>query len=204
MTALLAKDLPQYTDTLRLRNGASLTVRFVRPQDADALQNHFRGLSARSRYNRLLGAAGELPQSVLSQFVRVGEGEGFSAVATLKVDGVDTIVGEIRYAVDAAESRLEFGISVADRWQGSGIGRALLSNLECRAAALGAHHIYGDTLRSNDAMIRLARHAGYAFKPTPGDWKLVRFEKSIAIAREDIPCASWRVAARETAMRTAA
>ena len=116
MTALLLKDLPHYTDILRLRNGASLTVRFVQPRDAEALQNYFRGLTARSRYNRLLGAAIELPQSVLSQFVRVGEGEGFSAVATMMLDGVETIVGEIRYAFDVQASRLEFGISIADRW----------------------------------------------------------------------------------------
>ncbi|MBS0531003.1 MAG: GNAT family N-acetyltransferase [Proteobacteria bacterium] len=200
MTALLLKDLPHYTDILRLRNGASLTVRFVQPCDTEALQNYFRGLTARSRYNRLLGATSELPLSVLSQFVRVGEGEGFSAVATMKLDGVETIVGEIRYAFDVAASRLEFGISITDRWQGFGIGAALLSNLECRAAALGATEITGDTLRSNDAMIRLARKSGYAFMPTPGDWKLVRFEKPIAIAKAEIPCASWRIAAQEAAM----
>ena len=203
MTALLLKDLPHYTDILRLRNGASLTVRFVQPRDAEALQTYFRGLTARSRYNRLLGAASELPQSVLSQFVRVGEGEGFSAVATMMHDGVETIVGEIRYAFDVAESRLEFGISIADRWQGFGIGAALMSNLECRAASLGATEIYGDTLRANEAMIRLARKSGYAFTPTPGDWKLVRFEKHIAIARDEIPCASWRIAAQQAALHAA-
>jgi len=148
MTALLLKDLPQYTDIVRLRDGASLTVRFVQPGDTEALQNYFRGLTARSRYNRLLGAASELPQSVMSQFVRIGEGEGFSAIATMKLDGVETIVGEVRYAFDAALSRLEFGISITDRWQGAGIGAALMSNLECRAAALGADRIIGDTLRS--------------------------------------------------------
>jgi hypothetical protein len=31
--------------------------------------------------------------------------------------------------------------------------------------------------------------------PTPNDWKLVRFEKTIDIAPADIPCASWRLAA---------
>jgi GNAT superfamily N-acetyltransferase len=203
MTALLLKDLPHYTDILRLRNGASLTVRFVQPGDVEALQNFFRGLTARSRYNRLLGAASELPQSVMSQFVRVGEGEGFSALATMKVDGVETIVGEIRYAFDVATARIEFGISISDRWQGFGIGTVLLSNLECRAAALGADRIIGDTLRSNDAMIRLARKAGYAFMPTPGDWKLVRFEKQIRVAPEEIPCASWRIAAKEAALHAA-
>lgn len=208
MTALLLKDLspkdlPHYTDILRLRNGASLTVRFVQPRDAEALQNYFRGLTARSRYNRLLGAASELPQSVLSQFVRVGEGEGFSAVATMMLDGVETIVGEIRYALDMTSGHMEFGISIADRWQGFGIGAVLLSNLECRAAALGAAEIYGDTLRANDAMIRLARKSGYAFSVTPGDWKLVRFEKRIAIARDEIPCASWRIAAQQAALQAA-
>jgi GNAT superfamily N-acetyltransferase len=203
MTALLLKDLPHYTDILRLRNGASLTVRFVQPGDVEALQNFFRGLTARSRYNRLLGAASELPQSVMSQFVRVGEGEGFSAIATMKVDGVEAIVGEIRYAFDVATARIEFGISISDRWQGFGIGTVLLSNLECRAAALGADRIIGDTLRSNDAMIRLARKAGYAFMPTPGDWKLVRIEKHIRVAPEEIPCASWRIAAKEAALHAA-
>jgi GNAT superfamily N-acetyltransferase len=208
MTALLLKglsleDLPHYTDILRLRNGASLIVRFVQPRDAEALQIYFRGLSARSRYNRLLGAARELPQSVLGQFVRVGEGERFSAVATMVLDGRETIVGEIRYAVDVPTGGMEFGLSVADRWQGFGIGAVLLSNLECRAAALGATAIYGDTLRANDAMIGLARKSGYAFAPTPGDWKLVRFEKQIVVARDDIPCASWRIAAQQAALRAA-
>jgi len=52
-------------------------------------------------------------------------------------------------------------------------------------------------------MIRLARKAGYVFMPTPGDWKLVRFEKRIAIVPDEIPCASWRIAAREAALHTA-
>jgi hypothetical protein len=71
----------------------------------------------------------------------------------------------------------------------------LLKNLECRAAAFGAEHLFGDTLRSNDSMIGLARKSGYNFTRAPGDWKLVRFEKHIDLAPQDIPCASWRLAA---------
>jgi hypothetical protein len=52
-------------------------------------------------------------------------------------------------------------------------------------------------------MIRLARKAGYVFTPTPGDWKLVRFAKRIAIAKEEIPCASWRIAAQQAALHAA-
>ena len=95
---------------------------------------------------------------------------------------------------------LEFGLSIDDRWQGHGIGAALLGNLECRAAAIGAARLFGDTLRSNDAMIGLARKLRFGFAPNPEDWKLVRFEKPIDTSPQDIPCASWRIAAAGLAL----
>ena len=101
---------------------------------------------------------------MLEQFIHVGEADRFSVVATMQVDGVETIVGEARYAFDSERS-FEFGLSIDDRWQGHGIGKALLKNLECRAAAFGAERLFGDTLRSNEAMIgarpqvRLRLHA---------------------------------------------
>ncbi len=57
-------------------------------------------------------------------------------------------------------------------------------------------------MRSNDVMLGVARKSGFAFAPTPGDWKLVRFEKDIDLAPQDIPCASWRLAAEQSAMQT--
>src|SRR6202171_4856135 len=196
-------DLQQHSDILRLRTGKSLTVRFVEPRDADTLQGYFRSLSVRSRYNRFLGAMSELPQTELDHFIHVGEGDGFSVIAAITIDGIESIVGEARYAFDADTASFEFGLSIDDRWQGQGVGSALLRNLECRAAAFGAQHLFGDTLRSNDVMIGLARKSGFAFRPSPGDWKLVRFEKHIDLAPQEIPCASWRLAAESPALSAA-
>ena len=195
MTSLRFDDLKQYSDSLRARNGEAVTVRFVEPRDAEPLQSYFRGLSTRSRYNRFLGAISELPQTLLAHFIHVGEAERFSVVATMMFDGFETIVGEVRYAFNADDASIEFGLSIDDRWQGHGIGKALLKNLECRAASFGAERIFGDTMRSNEQMIALARTSGYAFAPSPGDWKLVRFEKPVDIQPRDIPCASWKLAA---------
>jgi GNAT superfamily N-acetyltransferase len=197
MRPLDLNQLEQYSDVLRSRAGDRVTVRFVEPRDAEALQHYFRSLSARSRYNRLMGAASELPQTQLEKFVHVGEGGSFSVVATVKQYGADSIIGEARYAFDPGTASFELGLSVDDSWQGHGIGAALLANLECRAAAFGAEHLFGDTLRSNDAMLHLARKAGFAFAPSPGDWKQVRFEKRIDVAPQDIPCATWRRAATD-------
>lgn len=196
MQHLNLDDLGQYSDVVLSRSGAAVTVRFVELHDADALQAYFRGLSVRSRYNRLMGAASELPAGQLDKFIHVGEADSFSVVATISRDGSETIVGEARYAFDEATSRFELGLSVADSMQGQGIGVALMSNLECRAAALGADQLFGDTLRSNEAMLALARKAGFTFAPTPGDWKQVRFVKRIDTVPTANPCAVWRLAAQ--------
>src|SRR5260370_12925124 len=160
---LRLNDLRQHSDILRLRSGKSLTVRFVEPDDADALQGYFRALSVRSRYNRFLGAMSELPQTELDHFIHVGEGDRFSVIAVMTIDVIETIVGEARYAFDPDTERFEFGLSIDDRWQGQRIGSALLRNLECRAAAFRANHLFDDTLRSNNVMLALARTSRIPF-----------------------------------------
>ena len=66
MTAMRFDDLRQYSDVLHSRHGYSVTVRFVEPRDAEALQNYFRALTTRSRYNRLLGAASDASVETVS------------------------------------------------------------------------------------------------------------------------------------------
>jgi GNAT superfamily N-acetyltransferase len=196
-------DLRQYSDTLQLGSGQRLTLRFVEPGDADALQAYVRGLSMSSRYRRFLGAASELPPSLLDDFTHAGEDDRFSVIAIASIEGVERIVAEARYALNTDQAGVEFGLSVDDQWQGHGIGTTLMQNLACRAAALGAVRLFGDTLRSNEVMIALARKAGFALVQSPGDWRLVRFEKQIDPEPREIPCASWRLlaASREVALQ---
>jgi GNAT superfamily N-acetyltransferase len=188
-------DLGRTDDLVLLQSGVSLTIRYAGPDDAEALQNYFRALSPRSRYNRLMGPAPELPHGLLDRFVHTGEAGAYSLLAALAGVAGESVIGEVRYAYDPDANSVEFGLSVADRWQGQGIGRALIGNVGCRGAAHGALRLFGDTLRDNHAMIALARTTGFAFVPTPGDWKQVRFEKPIGLAPYQNPCASWRMTA---------
>src|ERR1700704_4239118 len=98
MIAIRLNDLKQYSDVLLSRSGKPFMVRFVEPRDAEALQDYFRSLSVRSRYNRFLGAMRELPPTELDHFTHAGEDDRFSVIAVMKVEGIDTIVGEARYA----------------------------------------------------------------------------------------------------------
>lgn len=189
------------TETVRLRSGAVLSLRVAGQGDAGLLQDYFRRLSMSSRYHRLMSATRELPDNLLARFIRPGEDAAYSIIATTADDRGEVVVAEARYAYHAEEIAVEFGLSVNDNWHGNGLGQALIQNLECRTAALGAGQLYGDTLRTNVAMLALARSSGFALVRSPYDWKQVRLEKAVAYAPQDIPCASWRLAAmaRETA-----
>jgi RimJ/RimL family protein N-acetyltransferase len=183
--------LHDLTDVLRLRNGQSLTVRFVEPQDIGPLSDYFHALSRRSNYNRFLSPLRDLPAREIATILATGEANRFAVIGEVEVDGVTQIVAEARYAWHPEDDTAEFGLSVADGWQGFGIGSALLKNLECRTAALGATRLVGDTLRANEEMQGLARKLGYAFTHSPEGWGLVRVQKQIAAAA-DIRCVKWR------------
>src|ERR1700743_2993735 len=87
MGALRIDDFKQYSDVLCTREGEFVTLRFLEPGDAEELQSYFRSLSTRSSYNRLLGAMSELPRNVLDHFIRIGDCDEFSVIATAEVGG---------------------------------------------------------------------------------------------------------------------
>ena len=168
MTALRLNDLRQHSDILRLRNGKSLTVRFVEPRDAEALQHYFRSLSVRSRYNRFLGAVSELPPTELDHFIHAGEDDRFSVIAVMMIDGFETIVGEARYGFEAETG--QFRVRPVDRRPLAGPGHRFGVAAKSANAApprSAPQRLFGDTLRSNDVMIGLARKSGFAFMPQP-------------------------------------
>ncbi len=174
-------DLARPSDVLYTRRGEQIGLRFLTPDDAELLQAYVRSLSPRSRHNRFLGALSELPKAVLEDFVALGRNDRFSLITTMDQDGVEVVVAEARYALDRNSGRVEFGLSVQDRWHGHGIGPALMQHLEARALALGGVSLAGDTLRTNSVMITLAKKSGYDLRQHPDDWTLVRFEKALSV-----------------------
>lgn len=184
--------LADAVDVLTLRDGRTLAVRPVYDADAAGLQDYFHRLSEASRYSRMLGATRELPPQELNRILR-GDRDHLSLIVTTSRAGFEQIVAEARLAHDIVTDEVEISLSVADDWQRSGVGGALFGHLQRLAAGFGSVEMYGDTLRSNAAMIALAKSRGFALIPTPGDWRLVRFHKALG---QDRP----RLARRELAI----
>ena len=82
---------PGPSEPLTLRaNGtpdSRLVLRPVRSSDGEALQNYVRGLSPRSRYNRFLGAASELPASELARALAANGRDTLTLLLTSTVAG---------------------------------------------------------------------------------------------------------------------
>lgn len=185
--AQAAAGLRRFADTLRLADGTALTVRFVEAGDAPALQAYVRSLSPRTRSDRFLGGVSELSPRDIDSLLRTGADQCFAVIAEHNIEGADVVVAEARYMRHVTDGSVEFGLSVHDRWQRRGIGTALIANLECRAAALGALALFGDTRRDNVAMQALAKKAGFRATRQPADWTQMRFIKEIG-PHAAVPC----------------
>lgn len=179
MTGRWPDDSSNQLEAFRSKSGKMVNIRVVEPRDREELQRYVRSLSAPARYSRFLGGLSELPTSELNRFVRIENDSECTVVATTVIDSVETIVAEARYAFQLDTLCFEFGFSISDSSRRQGIGKALLNYLERLAASFGAVRMFGDTLRSNETIVGLANGYGYRPSRSPGDWKLVRYEKAL-------------------------
>jgi RimJ/RimL family protein N-acetyltransferase len=172
----------------RLPCGAPVTVRAIRPQDSGRLQAYMRNLSGSSRRNRFLGAVSELAPAQVDRITRMrGSGE-FALIAFAGTDCEAPIVAEAIQVMAPESQRCEIALSVTDAWQRRGLGTLLLQSMECRGRALGARYLMGEVLRTNDAMKRLARKAGFAIEGPFTDARLVEIVKDLSIPQSGLPC----------------
>src|SRR5258708_16369009 len=107
----------------------SITVRPIRPEDIDLETEFARKLSKETRYNRFLGGGIRLTPEMLEKFTRIDFSRDMALIASATIEGTETAIGVARYARLADGATCEFAITVADAWQGRGIGRKLLALL---------------------------------------------------------------------------
>lgn len=160
-----------------------MTLRPIGPRDAGVLQAYVRGLSPDSRYHRFFGALYELPPAELDRVIHLDRKYELALLAETVVDSAPIVIGEARYALAPDRLEGEFALSVADDWRGKGLGTQLIADIECRATSLGARHLFGDVLRSNEPMKALARKNGIGMTDVPRDAKLVRVIKDLGLSR---------------------
>jgi acetyltransferase len=79
--------------------------------------------------------------------------------------GSAEVLGAVRLSADPDREHAEYAVMVRTDMKGSGLGYALMSEILAYARATGIHRVFGDVLRDNDRMLRMAREFGFAVKP---------------------------------------
>ncbi|RXH21511.1 MULTISPECIES: GNAT family N-acetyltransferase [Bradyrhizobium] len=154
-------------------------IRTASASDVENLSVYFTGLSATSRNKRFSGARAD-PGAVAAECIAKSGGlDHFTLLAELREDGRGRIVGEARYAYDAAARHGEFAISVADAFQRNGVGLQMMTAMETLAIDLGHEMIAAETARTNAEMRGLARKAGFSDTGL-GDWQSVHLAKRLS------------------------
>jgi len=154
-----------------LRDGSTLHVRPVRPDDEPALRAFFRGLSDESRWFRFFGGGGEHFIAEAARHSAVPDNGTFSLIATAGSAG--DIVGQALY-VPTRGDHAEIALAVADTYQGRGLGTIFLGHLAEAAAANRIRIFDAEVLASNHRMLALVRESGFPVEvhPEPGQVRL--------------------------------
>lgn len=156
----------------------SVTVRPIRPEDIDLETEFAHKLSTETRYNRFLGGGVRLTPEMLEKFTRIDFSRDMALIASTTVEGIETAIGVARYARLADDVSCEFAVTVADAWQGHGIGKRLLAMLIDSARERGIKRIIGEVLATNTPMLKLASSLGFRveFHPEGGGLRRVTLD----------------------------
>src|SRR4030095_5554101 len=123
------------------RDGASIHIRAIRPDDKQRLLALFERLSSRSVYFRFFQTKQRLTDEELRYFTELDFTRDVALVATLQAGQEEHIIGVGRYFRSQENgqptTRAEVAFTVADAHQGRGVGTLLLEHLAAMARRQG-------------------------------------------------------------------
>ena len=149
----------------QLADGRAVVVRPAGPGDVAAITKLYLELSAESFRRRF--HAGRPAPALVARFARVGS-DTVCFVAASHADP-DCLAAEARYVPISAETA-ELALTVADGYQGAGIGHLLLEALVQQAREDGLKRLRAIVLLDNKPMLRLLQHYGWVLADATEDF----------------------------------
>jgi RimJ/RimL family protein N-acetyltransferase len=147
----------QITARIRKQDIASVQIRPIRSSDGEILREGFARLSPTSRWLRFLAPKRELTADEVRYFTDIDHDRHEALIAVHRGDGRG--LGVARYIRDKdAPEKAEIAITVADEWQGSGLGTELLTQLTVRAVGRGICRFTALISEENTAARRMLQH----------------------------------------------
>ncbi|HLX14267.1 MAG TPA: GNAT family N-acetyltransferase [Bradyrhizobium sp.] len=160
-------DASDYFVVEALRDGRSVTIRALKPEDRSAMLSAVRRVSSESLYRRFFGPKRGFTEKETDFYVNVDFVTHVALVAVVREDGKETIIGAGRYIV-AEPGKAEMAFAIIDEYQGQGIGTALLRHLVLIARKTGLQQLVAEVLAENTPMLTLFRKCGFTLQKAGG------------------------------------
>ena len=164
---------------VQLADGTDISLRPIRPEDADIEQDFIRRLSPQAKYFRFMQALQELTPEMLVRFTQIDYDLEMALIAVVEEDGGEREIGVARYSTNPDGRSCEFAIVVADEWQHKGVGNRLMTRLMDIARARGLEEMEGEVLASNQEMLGMAAKLGFRVRSSEEDPKLKRISRRL-------------------------
>ncbi|MBK5970455.1 MULTISPECIES: bifunctional acetate--CoA ligase family protein/GNAT family N-acetyltransferase [Thiorhodovibrio] len=169
---------PQHLiERVPLPDGTDLTIRPIRPEDAQMEQDFVRGLSEQTKYFRFMQAIKELTPEMLVRFTQIDYDREMALIGVVLDQGRDVEVGVARYMSRPGGDTCEFAIVVSDEWRNRGIGARLMRSLMANARAKGLRIMDGEVLSANTRMLALVKSLGFRIESDKLDHSVKQVSK---------------------------
>ena len=153
----------------RLSDGTDITIRPIRPEDAELEVDFVSRLSAESKYYRFMNTLREMPPAMVARLTQIDYDREMAFLATIVKDGAEYEIGVCRYAVNPDGQSCEFAVVVADDWQHRGLARKLMGVLIETARNRGLAYMNGVFLANNERMLKFVQSLGFVLSNDPDD-----------------------------------
>ena len=160
-----------------LRDGTPLTIRPIRPEDADGEASFVRELSEEAKRFRFMGAVSELSPEMLVRFTQIDYRREMALVAIVDDPSGPKQVGVARYIINPDRQSCEFAIVVSDEIQHQGLGTRLMKALMDAARDHGLTRIEGTVLKENNRMLALIKELGFTQSRLPDDLDILAVDR---------------------------
>jgi acetyltransferase len=156
-------------------DGRRLTIRPVRPEDAEAHRAFFARLPPEDIRFRFFAPMQELPPELTARLTQIDYDREMAFIA---VDSGRT-VGVARLVRDPRGEVGEFALVVEPGWKGKGLGRHLMQRLFAWARDVGLREVVGQVLADNAPMLAFCRALGFTVRRLPEDPEAVEVRRQI-------------------------
>lgn len=160
-------DVPESMVTLL--DGSKVAIRALRKEDAGLERDFIRNLSPESRWMRFLGQIGEPSDSLIRKLTELDYQHDMAFIALSRDGGIEHEVGVSRYSLASDGRSCECAVTVADAWQGKGLGTILMRDLIDIARRRGIRTMFSIDANENERMQELARDLGFKRERDPDD-----------------------------------